>query len=40
MYIVKIMIMSTESGSISVYFLQQLAFVLLEVVLMKYVISV
>ena len=35
----KVMIMSTESDSISVYFLQQLAFVLLEVVLMKYVIS-
>jgi hypothetical protein len=36
---VKVVIMSTESGSISVYFLQQLAFVLLEVVLMKFVMS-
>ena len=40
MFIVKVMIMNTESGSISVYFLQQLAFVLLEVVLIKFVMSV
>lgn len=36
----KVMIMSTESGSMPVYFLQQLAFDLLEVVLMKFVMSV
>jgi len=32
MFIVKVVIISTESGSISVYFLQQLAVVLLKVV--------